>query len=272
MAEVVDSENGLCFYELSHPWGHDTPSMPGDQDVVLYRSVKHAQHGVMAYRIKMVMHSSTHLNAPIHLIQRGAGVGAIALTRLFGNGVILSIPKARWELIEVADLEQASPEIQHGDRVVIVTGWHKKFSDSLEYFGDSPGLSASAARWLVERGVVLVGMDTPQIDHPLATSLASHRGGPLMNRLEAKYRAITGKDPKADYAEWNVAHRILLSAGIPTIENVGGDVNIILGRRVCLHAVPWRWLEGDACVVRFVAITDPTNSARIEPGTKGQGE
>ena len=89
----TEAATGLVFHELSHEWGHGTPSQPGFDDVVMYRSVKHAQHGVMAHRLKMVMHSGTHLNAPIHLIQRGIGVGEIPIERLFGNGVILSVPK-----------------------------------------------------------------------------------------------------------------------------------------------------------------------------------
>jgi len=269
MAVVSDLESGLGFVELGHPWGHGTPSMPGDQDVIMYRSVKHAQHGVMAHRLRMVMHSGTHLNAPIHLIQKGVGVGAIPLDQLFGNGVILSIPKGKWQTVEVADLETAEPRIGEGDMVVIVTGWHENYSDSLEYFGESPGLSKSAAEWLVARRVKLVAVDTPQVDHPLATSLAAHRGGPLMSRLPGNYQAQTGRDPLADYPEWNVAHRTLLEAGIPTVENVGGDVNALLGQRACLHAAPWRWIEGDACVIRFVAILDQTGEARIDSGMPG---
>ena len=69
MANVVDPKTGLQLYELSHIWEHGVPSMPGDDDVQMYRSVKHGQHGVMTHRIKMVMHSGTHMNAPIHMIQ-----------------------------------------------------------------------------------------------------------------------------------------------------------------------------------------------------------
>lgn len=263
---TIDPYSGLHMVELSHVWGHNAPSMPGDADVLMYRSVKHAQHGVMAQRLKMVMHSGTHMNAPLHLIQRGAGMADIALDHFFGNGVILDLPKKRWELVTAKDLEPARPEVRNGDIVVIVTGWHAKYSDSLEYFGESPGLSKDGAEWLVRKGVRLVAMDTPQVDHPLATSLGLHRGGPLMNRLPAKFRDETGLDPKKEHPEWNVAHRILLGAGIPTIEQVGGDVNVLLGKRATLMAAPWNWKQGDACQVRFVAITDPSGTCRIEPG------
>ena len=263
---TVDPYSGLQMVELSHVWGHNAPSMPGDADVLMYRSVKHAQHGVMAQRLKMVMHSGTHMNSPLHLIQRGKGMADIPLEHFFGNGVILDIPKKRWELVTAGDLAAARPEVREGDFVVIVTGWHVKYSDSLEYFGESPGLARDGAEWLVKKGIKLLAVDTPQIDHPLATSLGPHRGGPLMNRLPAKFRDETGLDPKQAHPEWNAAHKILLAAGIPTIEQVGGDVNTLLGRRATLVATPWNWKQGDACQVRFVALTDPSGTCRIEPG------
>ena len=88
MGSVQDPYSGLQFFELSHIWGHGAPSMPGDPDALMFRSVKHAQHGVMATRLKMVMHTGTHMNAPIHLVQGGVGVAGIPLDSLFGNGVI----------------------------------------------------------------------------------------------------------------------------------------------------------------------------------------
>jgi kynurenine formamidase len=240
--------------------------MPGDDDVIMFRSVKHAQHGVMAQRLKMVMHSGTHMNTPMHLVQRGAGAADIPLEHFFGNGVILHIPKQRWELDTAKDLKTAKPKIKKGDIVVIVTGWHEKYSDSLEYFGDSPGLSKPAAEWLVSQECKLVGVDTPQVDHPLATSLGPHRGGPMMNRLTAKYQSETGLDPKSEHPEWNIAHKTLLSAGIPTIEQVGGDVASLLGKRATFVATPWNWKHGDACPVRFVAMVDSSGRYRIESG------
>ena len=55
--------------------------------------------------------------------------------------------------------------------------------------------------------------------------------------------------------------------GIPTIENVGGDVDLVGGVRCAFQAYPWRWLEGDACVVRLTAIFDPSGDYRLGAGT-----
>lgn len=266
MEAVTDPYSGLQMVELSHVWGHGVPSLPGDPDVQMFRSVKHAQHGVMTNRITMVMHSGTHMNTPMHMIQGGASAAEIPLEHFFGNGVIVSIPKKAWELVTAEDLDAANPGIRRGDFVVIVTGWHHKYSDSLEYFGDSPGLAKEAAQWLADKEVKLVGVDMPQVDHPLATSLGPHRGGPIMNRLVKKYEDATGLDPKVEHPEWNAAHKVLLGAGIPTIEQVGGDVDGLLGKRATFHAAPWNWRHGDACPVRFVAMIDPSGSLRVETG------
>ena len=55
-------------------------------------------------------------------------------------------------------------------------------------------------------------------------------------------------------------------ADIPTIENVGGDVDLLLGKRVTIQSFPWRWPEGDACPVRLVALRDNRGDYRIETG------
>lgn len=266
MTMITDPYSGLQLVELSHEWGHGVPSYPGQVDVKMHRGVKHAQHGVLAWKINTVMHTGTHMNAPLHLVQKAADLAEIPVDRLFGNGVVLDIPKYSYEVITKEDLEKASPGVQKGDVVVIVTGWHKKYSDALEYYGESPGLNKEAAQWLVEKECRMVGVDTPQVDHPLATSLGPHRGGPLMNRLVSAYTEATGRDPKEEHPEWNIAHKTLLAAGIPTIEQVGGDVAVLAGKRATFAATPWKFKYGDACPVRFVAMLDPTGSCRIDAG------
>ena len=266
MAAVVDPVSGLEFYELSHPWGYYTPIMPGYEDIKLERVSHHARHGAMAQRFSTVMHTSTHLNAPIHLVQRATAVGNLPLDRFFGTGVVLSVPKQKWDLIGVDDLAAAKPEVRSGDIVLIVTGWHRHYSDSIRYFGHAPGLAREAAEWLVARNAKLVGTDTATIDHPLATSLGPHRNGPQIRFLPPEYKKATGRNAIDDFPEWNPAHRTLLQAGIPTIENVGGDVAEVVGTRCTFHAYPWKWTEGDACVIRLVAMRDRRGTCRIEAG------
>lgn len=266
MATCTEQATGLEFYELSHPFEHGVPVWPGDEDVRIWKSVYHARDGVLSQKFNMNMHCSTHMTAPIHLVQGGAFVGDLPLDLFFGQAAVLDIPKGKWDLITAEDLEFHAALVDQADIALIVTGWHRKYGDSLEYFGDAPGLSKDAAEWLIEKGIKLVGSDTAAIDHPMATNLAAHRGGPKMRYLPGKYESETGRDPMADFPLWNPAHKALLEAGIPTISNIGGDIDQLLGKLATVHAMPWKWMEGDACVINLVGICDPAGEYRIESG------
>lgn len=268
-ARVVDPVTGVTFVELSHVFGHYQPAQPGYKDVQIRRVATHATHGVLTSHLVTVMHNGTHLNAPIHFAQRGLGVGQLPLDLFLRPGVVLPVPKGEWEYVEPTDLEAAGAGIEPGDVVIINTGWHHNYSDSLEYFSHGPGLSAAAAQWLIDRQVAMVGIDTASIDHPLATSLAQpHRVfPPIVVELPRRYRQRTGRTVHEDFPEWNPAHRLLHAAGVPTIENVGADVDEVTGARVAFHTAPWFWPQGDACIIRLVAITDPSGTYRLESGS-----
>ncbi len=272
MPAVVDPVTGMEYYELSHRWGMYTPIFPGYEEIKLERITHHAKQGVMTHKIVTIFHTSTHVNAPIHLIPDGTAVGELPLETFFGTGVVVSIPKNKWGLIEPADLERTKPPIKKGDVVLINTGWHQRYADSKEYFGYAPGLSKRAAAWLVKKGVKLVGVDTACVDHPLATSLGPHRNGPQIKYLIPEYKEATGREAIRDFPEWNAAHRILLAGGIPTIENVGGDLNDLNGQRCTFQGFPWKWREGDACVIRLVAMLDRKARVRFERGTPRSAE
>src|SRR3984885_15637107 len=243
-----------------------TPIFPGYEEIKLERITHHAKQGVMTHKITTIFHTSTHVNAPIHLIPRAAGIGGLALDRFFGPGVVVSIKKKKWELIEPADLERAKPKIEPDDIVLINAGWHHKYGDSKEYFGYAPGLSKSAAEWLVKKRVKLVGIDTACVDHPLATSLGPHRNGPQIKYLLPEYKESTGREAIKDFPEWNAAHRTLLESGKRAIENVGGDIDALGCKRCTFQGFPWKWHEGDACVIRLVALLDPKGTCRLEGG------
>ena len=265
---VVDPYNGLEFYELSHMWGTGVPSYPGDADVIFDHGVKHAQFGVQAYKVKTNFHTGTHLIAPIHMDAYGDDLEELNIGRFFGNGVILDLRhKSNWGKITAEDLKAAG-EIREEDIVAINTGWHHKYSDSLEYFGAAPGLTEDAASYLIEKKVRLVAVDMPYVDCPVTTVLTEHTGcpGPFMRRLIPTYKEETGRDAKEDYPGFYPVHKALAKAGIPVIQQMAGAADELCGKRATMIAMPWKIRRGDACPVRFTAILDPGGQVRIDKG------
>ena len=269
---VSPKEADIQFFDLSHPWGHGVPAWPYFEDVNIERLHGMAKSRVLTQKITTVMHSGTHIDAPGHVIENTPLLHEIPLHNFFGTGVVLDIPKGKWEVVTAEDLEEASKTtpVRAGDIVLVNTGWHHKYADSAEYYAYSPGFYKEAGEWFAAKGVKAVGTDTQALDHPLATAIGPHgpseSTGGLLPWAVKEYEEETGRKVLDDFPEWEPCHRAILSKGIYGFENVGGDIDAVTGKRVTFAAFPWRWVGGDGCIVRLVAMIDPTGEYRLENG------
>lgn len=243
--------------DLSHPFGDKVPLWPYFPDVKIERFHYHAKSGVLSQQITTFMHCTTHADSPAHVIEGAEYTDEIPLDKYYGTGVVVDIPKEKWGVITPEDLENARPKIEKGDIVVVHTGWHEKWGDSREYFAYSPGLYKEAGEWFVEKGVKAVGVDQQALDHPLGTAIGPHGPvGPLLPDVCEEYKRETGREVKEDFPYWEPCHRALLGNGIMGWENVGGDLDEVVGMRVTIAGWPIRWVKGDGSIVRLVAIVD----------------
>ena len=265
MAEVV-GKNGLVYYDLTNYWGHGIPEWPSSANLNVKTIKFHALDGILVKQIESIMHRSTHMDAQLHVTENGTSLTGYNTYSHFGTGVVVSIPKGKWGVITPDDLENATPRIQRGDILIINTGSHNNLGDNDDYYAYSPGLYKEAAEWIVERGVKMVGVDVQALDHPLGTKLVDHGPGPSHPHLFDEYKAETGRNVMDDFPHWEPAHKIMMGAGIPGIENVGGDIDKVTGKRVTLMCFPWRWHTGEGCVVRVIAVVDPNQKFRIADG------
>jgi kynurenine formamidase len=267
--ENLNNRMGLEFYDLSHPWGLGQPCWPYFEDVKIERLHSMAKSGVLTQRITTVMHSGTHIDAPGHVVEGTPFMDEVPLPHFFGTGVVVSIPKDEWGVITAEDLERATPKIQPGDIAIVNTGWHRFYGDNQKYYGYSPGFYKEAGEWFAARKVKMVGTDTQALDHPLGTAIAPHGPGwpnGLLPQVCAEYKRRTGHDVLQDFPEWEPCHRAILSHGICGFENIGGEIDKVTGKRCTFVGFPWRWTKGDGCIVRLVAILDPSGKYRIETG------
>lgn len=262
----ITAPNGLTYYDLTNFYGHNVPQWPSSPNLNFRVTKFHAKDGTYVQEIDAIMHRSTHMDAQLHVTENGTSLTGYDKWRHFGTGVAVSIPKGKWGVITPDDLEKAAPKIQRGDILMINTGSHKKLGDNDDYYAYSPGLYKEAAEWIVERGVKMVGVDVQALDHPLATKLVDHGPGPSHPHLFDEYKEATGRDVMKDFPHWEPAHKIMMGAGIPGIENIGGEIDLVTGKRCTFMAFPWRWHEGEGCVVRVIAVVDPEQKFRMETG------
>ncbi len=260
--------DGLRFYNLSHELEHNMVQWPSPMSppLVVHKRYYHAMHDFYAVEYDGIMHRGTHMDTPIHVTADQPYLDGFPLWRFFGTGVAVSIPKQKWGVITPEDLEAARPEIRPGDIVMINTGAHRHFGDNDIYYSYSPGLHEPAAQWLVDKGVKLVGVDVQALDHPLGTRMVIHGPGPILPHLIEEYRAETGRDVHEDFPRWEPAHKTMLLAGIPGIENVGGELDAVTGKRCTFFCFPTRLKEGDGSPIRVVAVLDPEQRFRFPSG------
>jgi kynurenine formamidase len=261
--------SGVEMYDLSHPWGHGIPEWPSSVNLKTSTLKFHAMNGMLVRAWEGIMHRSTHMDFEQHVTENGKTQKDYPLPTFFGTGVAVSIPKGKWGVITPQDLENARPKIQEGDIVIVNTGWHKYYGDNRMYYAYSPGFYKEAGEWFAKKKVKLIGTDTQALDHPLGTAIGPHGPGApngLLPSVNQEYERETGRRVIDDFPEWEPCHQAILKKGICGIENVGGEIDKVTGMRCTFAAFPWRWTKGDGCIVRLVAMVDPSGKYRIETG------
>ncbi len=111
-------------------------------------------------------HTGTHLDAPHHFLEKGMKIHEISIKRLVCDTVLIKLRKKSGETIKKIDVvkfEKKHGKITASSSVIFWTGWQKNLlKDS--YFTKNPGLSVSAANYLVSKKINLVGIDAPSVD------------------------------------------------------------------------------------------------------------
>ena len=262
----VGAEAGLQFFDLSHPWGHDAPLWPYFPDVKIERFHYMAKSGVLSQQITTFMHCTTHTDAPAHVVEGTRFMDEVPLE------LLLRLRRRRLDPEgEVGGGHRRGPggrhprdpPRRHRDRQHRLAPY---WGDSRKYFVESPGTYEEAGAWLAEKGVKGFGIDCQALDHPLGTAIGPQPNGPLIDGVLEEYEAHTGRKAADDFPLWEPCHRHLLGNGIVGFENVGGEIDKVTGKRVTFAAFPWRWTKGDGCIVRLVAIVDPSGEYRLETG------
>jgi arylformamidase len=166
-------------------------------------------------RITMSTHSGTHLDPPRHYSDNGISVDRIPLSMLIGQALVVEIPGIK--AITTDDLCRFP--IRGEERLLLKTANSQLWSVPA-FCADYACLTPDSARFLVETGVKLVGID---------------------------YLSVERLDGDGE------VHRILLENGIVILEGLNlGGVAAGSYELVCL---PLKISEGDGAPARAVLIS-----------------
>lgn len=119
--------------------------------------------GYNTTNLHLYSHSGTHMDAPLHFLEGGSTIDRWPLAQLVGPAQVIDLSSVEAHgLHTVEDLLPHAAKITPGCRLLLRTDW-SLHADLPDYRPDMPRISAALARWLVERQVALVGVETPSV-------------------------------------------------------------------------------------------------------------
>lgn len=156
------------LYDISPTVRPEIPVWPGDTpfQVRLAWSIADGA-SVNVAAITTTLHLGAHADAPLHTEPRGEGIGEMPLERYLGPCRVVRVPAA--PLIEPRHLEGI--DLASPGRVLLRSDSVRDRRSFPERF---TALSPEVAALLRERGVLLVGMDTPSVDPFDSKELLAH--------------------------------------------------------------------------------------------------
>ncbi len=170
-------------------------------------------------------HSGTHMDAPLHFLEGGNTIDKLELSRCMGPARVIDVSHVNPNgVISLEDLGAHATTVGPGARLLLRTDWdlHAQMDD---YRSHMPRISPALATWFADRGIWLLGLETP--------SVASLR--------------------PENRAELTEVHQILLRAEIVIVESLA-KLRMLENETVFFVALPLKMEGRDGSPVRAVAM------------------
>lgn len=151
----MPTARGLRYLDVSVPLAAGIPAYPGNPEFEL-QPVKRIAEGGSSNISRLVMgtHTGTHVDAPKHFFDDAAAVDRLALDLLIGRARVVDVPKRGG--ITAGDLAAAG--LREDLRVLLRTP-NSALWNGTAFKSDYTHLTEDGARYLVDQGVKVVGID-----------------------------------------------------------------------------------------------------------------
>jgi arylformamidase len=144
------------WMDISVPISEGMVTWPGDPPVRILRlsDIDNGDDCTLS-ALSMSVHTATHMDAPSHFTNLRHGIDEMPLSAVVGNARVIEID----DPVSVKVDELRAHKIKKGERILLKTRnsrerWdHKPFDESYVF------LSTEAALFLVEKGVLTIGVD-----------------------------------------------------------------------------------------------------------------
>jgi arylformamidase len=160
----------MKIYDISIPLSESLPIYPGDPPIIVEPALAIGKgDSVNVSRISMSTHCGTHIDAPLHVDDRGVSVDHLSLSLLNGRALVAEVGGTK--KIGRRELEQLP--IKGEERLLLKTENSVLWSRP-DFVEDYASLTEDGADYLIGIGIRLIGIDYLSIE-PFDGDGAIHR-------------------------------------------------------------------------------------------------
>jgi kynurenine formamidase len=209
-------------------------------------------------------HLGTHLDGEIHFFTAGKDIASLELNDfLVGPGVVVDLSDATGDYqIYTAEMIEERVEVREGDILIIHTGYHHfgwdmPTADEIRYMVQHPGPDREFSIWAKEKKIKWIGVDCGSADHPMNTIIRT-----WMPRQAAEadlvFQEMYGATLEERFTpdKYQLMHIEMFPEHIIHAECIGGELDLLANRRTTIGFFPWRFVDGESCIGRCVALVD----------------
>jgi kynurenine formamidase len=171
--------------------------------------------------------------------------------------------------IYTSEMIEDKVEVKPGDILIIHTGfhhfgWDMPTADEIRYMVQHPGPDREFALWAKEKQLRWIGVDCGSADHPMNTIIRNWMPRQA-KQAEAHFQKKYGQGlaDVFDDTKYQLMHIEMFPEGIIHAECLGGDMDLLLNRRVQIGFFPWRFVDGESSIGRCVAFVDDDEYADL---------
>lgn len=209
----------MTIYDITLGISPELPVWPGDQAIVLeqVKSMDDGAHSNVT-RLAMSAHTGTHVDAPHHFLNDHRTVEQLSLEILTGKCFVLDLCSVEGHI--TAEVFQSAGIPEGTLRLLVKTKNSTRWqAGEKEFFTGFQGISEDGARWLVEKGIKLIGID---------------------------YLSV------APFKQSVPTHTVLLKAGIIALEGV--DLSAVNQGEYDLYCLPLKLIGSDGAPARAILV------------------
>jgi kynurenine formamidase len=260
----------MKIIDLTVPLGVATPPWPTYEPLQIKYFKRLAPNGANGQVVTHSNHLGTHLDGEIHFYTPGKDIAQLDMDYLVHEAAVVDLSDSVGDYdVYTSKMVEDRVEVKEGDILVIHTGYHHfgwdmPTADEIRYMVKHPGPDREFAEWAKKKKLRWIAVDCGSADHPMNTII---RNWMPRQAAEAErfFKAKFGKSLEEffDDSKYQLMHIEMFPFHIIHAECFGGEIDLLLNRRVQVGIFPWRFVEGESSISRAVAFVDDKEYAEL---------